>query len=179
MPMALTTRWRIIRRFMAALLLPIGVATAQTVQEYDLKAAFVYNFALFTDWPADTPYEGGTLNICVNPGSALRAPLIGMSDRSIRGRKIAVRSLAAAGNLRGCHVVFLDAADKERWTTIKKGLGSGVLTITDDEEIDRDRIVIALSMDDNRVVFDVDTRAARQAGLVLSSKLLRLARMVR
>lgn len=164
---------------MAALLLPIGSAAAQTVQEYDLKAAFVYNFALFTDWPADTSYEGGSLNICVNPGSALRAPLIGMSDRSIRGRKIAVRSLAAGGNLRTCHVVFLDVADKERWATIKKGLGSGVLTIADDEEIDRDKVVIALSMDGNRVVFDIDTRAARQAGLVLSSKLLRLARMVR
>ncbi|HWJ94038.1 MAG TPA: YfiR family protein [Telluria sp.] len=164
--------------FAAALWLPAWPAAAQTVQEYDLKAAFVYNFALFTDWPADTPYEGGTLNICINPGSALRAPLIGLGERSVRGHKIAVRSLGSARNLRACHVLFLDSADRERWTTIRKGLGSGVLTISDDEEIDRDGVVVALAMDGNRVVFDIDTRAARQARLALSSKLLRLARMV-
>lgn len=178
MLMELHTTRRIAQCLMAALLLPALPVSAQTVQEYDLKAAFVYNFALFTDWPADTSYDGGTLNICVNPGSALRAPLINLSDRSVKGRKIAVRSLTAAGNLRTCHVVFLEGADRERWAHIKKGSGSGVLTISDDEEISRSSAVIALAMDGNRVVFDINTRAARQAGLVLSSKLLRLARMV-
>jgi hypothetical protein len=163
----------------AAAMLPWGALHAQPVPEYDLKAAFVYNFAVFTDWPSDTAYDGGTLNICINPDSALRQPLIGLGDKQIRGRRVEVRSLAAADNLRSCNVVFLDSGDRDRWGQIKKALGStGVLTIADDEEIARDGTVISLAMDNNRVVFDVDTRAARQAKLVLSSKLLRLARMV-
>ncbi|HJV53900.1 MAG TPA: YfiR family protein [Noviherbaspirillum sp.] len=162
----------------AAIMLPALPASAQTVQEYDLKAAYVYNFALFTEWPTETVYDGGTFNICVGSASAVRTALVSLGERSIRGRKIAVRNLGAADNPQNCQVVFLESADRERWTHIKKGLGSGVLTISDDEETGRGSAVIALAMDGNRVVFDIDTRAARQAKLVLSSKLLRLARTV-
>ncbi|OWW19121.1 YfiR family protein [Noviherbaspirillum denitrificans] len=162
----------------AAFLLPAAVA-AEPVPEYALKAAFVYNFALFTEWPSDTAYEGGTLNICVNPGSVLRQSLAGLGERAVKGRRIAVRNLAALDALNTCHVLFVDGGDRERWVQIKKGLGgAAVLTISDDEEIGHDGSIIALSMDNKRVVFDVDTRAARQARLAISSKLLRLARMV-
>lgn len=163
----------------AAAMLPWLSLHAQPVPEYDLKAAFVYNFAVFTDWPADTAYDGGTLNICVNPYSALRQPLVALGEKMVKGRRVALRSLTAQDNLRACHVIVVDGSDRDRWALIKKGLGgSGVLTISDDDEIAHDGAVIALAMDNNRVVFDVDTRAARQAKLVLSSKLLRLARNV-
>ncbi|MGE5623381.1 MAG: YfiR family protein, partial [Bacillota bacterium] len=99
----------------AALALPAMPAAAQAVPEYDLKAAFVYNFALFAEWPPDTVYEDGALNICVSPGSALRAPLVGLSGRPIKGRRIAVRNLGATGNAQACQVVFLDSGDRERW----------------------------------------------------------------
>jgi phosphohistidine swiveling domain-containing protein len=160
-------------------MLPWASLHAQPVPEYDLKAAFVYNFAVFTDWPSDTAYDGGTLNICVNPYSALRQPLVGLGDKLVKGRRVAIRSLTAQDNLRACHVVFVDSGDRDRWGQIKKSIGgTGVLTIADDEEIAHDGAVIALAMDNNRIVFDVDTRVARQAKLVLSSKLLRLARTV-
>jgi hypothetical protein len=163
----------------AAVMLPWASLHAQPVPEYDLKAAFVYNFAVFTDWPSDTAYDGGTLNICVNPYSALRQPLVGLGDKLVKGRRVAIRSLTAQDNLRACHVVFVDSGDRDRWGQIKKGIGgTGVLTVADDEEIAHDGAVIALAMDNNRIVFDVDTRVARQAKLVLSSKLLRLARTV-
>jgi hypothetical protein len=75
--------------------------------------------------------------------------------------------------------LFVDSSDRERWVQIKKGLGgASVLTISDDDEIGHDGSIIALAMDNNRIVFDIDTRAAKQARLVLSSKLLRLARTV-
>lgn len=163
---------------LAVFLQPLPLA-AQPVPEYELKAAFVYNFALFTDWPADTAFEGGTLNVCVNPASALRQPLAGLGDKPVKGRRVAVRYLAALEGLRACHVLFVDGSDRERWVQIKKELsGSSVLTISDDDEIGHDGSIIALAMDSNRMVFDIDMRAARQARLVLSSKLLRLARTV-
>lgn len=162
----------------AALLLPPQLS-AQPVPEYDLKAAFVYNFALFADWPADTTFEGGTLNICINPNSALHQPLAGLNEKTVKGRKVVVRHLAALDSLRACHVLFVDGSDRERWLPIKEGLaGASVLTISDDEEIGHDGSIITLAMDNKRIVFDIDMRAARQARLVLSSKLLRLARTV-
>ena len=166
-------------RLMPALLLLPLQAAAQPVPEYELKAAFVYNFALFTDWPSDMAYEGGTLNICSNPASVIGQSLAGLGTKSLKGRRVAVRHSAALDALRACHVLILDSSDRERWVQIKKALaGASVLTISDDEEIGHDGSVIALGMDNSRIVFDIDTRAARQARLVLSSKLLRLARSV-
>ncbi|HEY8607518.1 MAG TPA: YfiR family protein [Noviherbaspirillum sp.] len=163
----------------AAFMLPPGAASAQPVPEYELKVAFVYNFALFTEWPAHTLYEGGTLNVCVNPASPMRQPLSVLADRVVRGRKVALRAAAGADSLRPCHLLVLDGIDRDRWMQIRKTLGSAsVLTVTDDDGIGRDGAMITLAMDGKRVVFDVDLSAARQAGLVLSSKLLRVARAV-
>jgi hypothetical protein len=169
----------IIRRLLAAIMLfPLWVL-AQPVPEYELKAAFVYNFALFTDWPADTFFEGGILNICINPSSAMRQPLSGLGDRTVKGKRIAVLPLATLDKLRACHVLFVDSGDRERWLQLRKSLGgASVLTISDDEDIGHAGSVIALGAEGKRMVFDIDLRAARDARLVLSSKLLRLARTV-
>lgn len=165
--------------WLAAGLLPAALH-AQPVHEFELKAAFVYNFALFTEWPAETVFEGGMLNICINPESALRMPLSGLDGKPVKGRRVAIRFLAVPDNARFCHVLFVDGSDRDRWEQMRKALGSAsVLTVSDDEEIAGEGSMVALAMERKRVVFDIDTRAARQARLVLSSKLLRLARTVR
>ncbi|WP_192805071.1 YfiR family protein [Noviherbaspirillum aerium] len=165
-------------QLLAGCLVAGGVAAAP-VPEFELKAAFVYNFALFTDWPAETPFEAGMLNLCVHPYSAMRPALSSLNDRMIKGRKIAVRQLALPDGIRGCHLFFADAADRERWPQIRKALGNApVLTISDDMEIGHDGSIVSLSSEGSRIVFDIDLRAARNARLVLSSKLLRLARSV-
>lgn len=162
---------------MVATLLSPSLLHAEPVPEYELKAAFVYNFALFTDWPEDTTYEGNTLNICVNQRSALRLPLSGLGEKPVKGRRIAVRFLASFDNLRACHVLFVDGTDRDQWERIRKGLsGMSILSISDDDDIGHNGSIIALAMERNRIVFDIDMRAAKQARLVLSSKLLRLAR---
>lgn len=166
-------------RWLAAASILVSFASAEPVPEYDLKAAFVYNFALFTDWPADTSFEGGTLNICINPSSAMRQSLRALGERTVKGKKIAVVPLGALDRLRACHVLFVDISDRERWGQIKKGIGgAGVLTISDDEEIGHGGSIIALTTEGKRMVFDIDLHAAREARLMLSSKLLRLARTI-
>lgn len=162
----------------AFVLLPLK-SFSQQVPEYDLKAAFVYNFALFTEWPANTSFESGSLNVCINPSSAMREPLTRLNMRMVKGRKIVIRPVTAIDSLRACHVLFVDAGDRERWPQIRKAVANAsVLTVADDTDIGHDGSVISLAMEGNRIVFDIDTRAAASAKLVLSSKLLRLARTV-
>jgi hypothetical protein len=174
----MTTRW-IQFILLAAMLLPPGWAFAEPVPEYDLKAAFVYNFAVFTDWPSDMTFEGGMLNICVNSSSALRQPLLNLGDKQVKGRKVAVRNLSAMDDIRNCHVMFVGGADRDRWSQIRKSInGASVLTVSDEEDMAHDGVIIALSSEGSRMVFDINTRLARQARLVMSSKLLRLARSV-
>jgi hypothetical protein len=172
-----TMAWMMRCLVAATLLLPPALY-AQAVPEYELKTAFVYNFVLFTEWPADTVYEGGNLNICINPNSALRPSLNALQGKPAKGRKIAVRPLAVPDDLRACHALYIDSSDSERWLQIEKRLHyASVLTISDGEGGPEGGI-IELATEGNRVVFDIDMKKARSARLVLSSKLLRLARAV-
>lgn len=161
-----------------ALLAPLALSP-QPVPEDELKVAFVYNFILFAEWPGDTSFERNVLSICINPHSALRQSLARLNDKSVNGRRIAVRPLAAPEGVRACHVLFIDSSDREHWKQIRKELATAaVLTIADDEEIGHDGSVIALKTLHNRIIFEVDMTAANRARVALSSKLLRLARSV-
>lgn len=152
---------------------------AQPVPEYDLKAAFIYNFALFTEWPAEAFAENAPLNVCASSHSTLRAALTGLNDKPLKGRKVAIKPLSGLDGLAACHVLFIDGSERERWAQIKRRMSDlSLLTVTDDAEIARDGAIISMALENNRLVFDIDTRAARQSRLILSSKLLRLARVV-
>jgi phosphohistidine swiveling domain-containing protein len=163
----------------AAQTLPAASAPAAVVPEYKLKAAFVYNFVLFTDWPTAAAGDSGPLYLCINAESMLRPALVAFHDKTVKGRRLQIRNLNEAENLSTCHVLVLDSIDRERWAQIRKQLGgAAVLTVADDAEIGRRGAVITLYLENNRIAFDVDMSAARAAHLTLSSKLLRLARIM-
>ncbi len=152
---------------------------AQHVKEAELKAAFVFNFAVFTEWPADVLQGAAILHLCAFSGNNMQAALSALSDKVVNGHRMRFRPLGISGNASGCHILVLDAQDRERWPQLRKELGaSSVLTVADDRAIGTSGAMIALGMDNKRIGFDVDLTAARQAGLNLSSKLLHLARSV-
>lgn len=172
-----------VRLLVASVLMHCALAAAQTVPESELKAAFIFNFALFTDWPADTAYEGGLFHVCVGPASILREPLSAIVGKTVRGRRLTLRTAADPESLRACQVLVIEggggAGARERWAQTRKALdGASVLTVTDDENIAREGAVVGLATEGQRLAFDIDLKAARQARLMLSSKLLRLARTV-
>ena len=170
--------WRALRT--CSLLCAVFAAApgaAQGVPEHDLKAAFVFNFAVFTEWPQDVLTHGAPINLCASGSSPLYGALLRLQDKVVNGHRIALRPPSAAP--RACHVLVLERADRERWQQLKRELaGAAVLTVSDDHAIGGDGAVIALSAEDRRIGFDVDMQAARTARLNLSSKLLRLARSV-
>lgn len=160
-----------------ACLLPQQGAAAEAVPENALKAAFIFNFAVFTEWPQEALAGGAPLTVCTGSAGALTPALHQLNDKMVNGHRIAVRQGGAT--LRSCHILVLERADRERWTQLKRELaGASVMTVADDRVIGADGAVVALSSEDQRIGFDVDLGAARQARLQLSSKLLRLARSV-
>lgn len=155
--------------------LPAAVA-AQTASEPALKAAFIYNFAVFTEWPAAALAPDACLSICIHPDSALGAALTDLNLQAIRGHQLLIQSTP---NLRNCHILLLDALDRPELARIRQALRGGhVLTITDMAEPEPGDAIIALSVENKRIAFDIDLAAAHQAQLSISSKLLRLARNV-
>lgn len=156
-----------------------ALALAQAVPENEMKAAYVFNFTVFTQWPQEALAAGAMIHVCANPASALLPALAALNDKVVNGHKVAIRPYATPAAARGCHVLVLEGRDRERWTLIKRELaGAAVLTVSDDSAISADGAVIGLIVDNQRIGFDVDMAAARSAQLHLSSKLLRLARSV-
>ncbi len=159
-----------------------GAARAESaVPEYQLKAAFVFNFAVFAEWPAEALPQASPLVLCAYSGNALLAALQELRDKSVNGHRLEVRVLAAGAAPRNCHLLVLDRQDRDAWPQLRQDLaaaGASVLTVADDRQIARAGVMLALFMDDKRVVFDADLGALRGARMVLSSKLLRLARSV-
>jgi hypothetical protein len=176
-------------RQLSVFLLMLAVATGQAraqlpagAGETELKAAILFNFAMFTEWPADTLPANAPLRLCVFQGNGMLTALSGLQEKQVNGHRISVRTLPAApggAQLAACHLLVLDAQDRDRWALLKHDLAtSSVLTVADDRIIGASGAMISFGIDNRRVGFDVDLAPVRQARLVLSSKLLRLARSV-
>ncbi|AMP39786.1 MULTISPECIES: YfiR family protein [Ralstonia solanacearum species complex] len=158
----------------------MGATHAQMqASEAEVKAAFIYNFALFTTWPASTLLAHAPMVLCVAPEHPLQAALGRLAGKSVHGHRLEVRRISD-GTVAGCHVVVLD--DRAHSPVVRPDPAAPVLSVADGGRVGGPAGVsgpmIALSLQDSRVVFDIDAAAARQARLQLSSQLLRLARSV-
>jgi hypothetical protein len=148
-------------------------AHAADPPEYRLKAAFVYNFALFTEWPGDA---GMPLNLCVYGSDPFGPEIDVLQGKAIGDRTLAVYRKPVGTALTGCQIVFIAHSAIGRAAQVLKELqGSAVLTVADSPGAARQGVVLNMSVSQNKVSFEANLLAARDAGIKLSSKLLRLA----
>lgn len=168
-----------LRGVSALLLLALAGAGARAdTPEYQMKAAFIYNFAKLVEWPADAfAAADAPLNVCLlgnNPfGSALDAIAGRAADAN---RKVAVKRLAKVDEAKGCQIVFVSDSEKAGFAKIVDTLkASPVLTVSDAEGFTQAGGAIALVKADNKVAIKLNIKAAQQARLKLSPQLLRLA----
>jgi hypothetical protein len=157
--------------------------TAQTksANEYQVKAAFLYNFAKFVEWPPSAfgdPKQ--PLDICVyghDPfGTALEDALLG---KAIGDRRVGLGRAMQFRDLAGCHVVFVSASAHESAADLANRLkGRAVLLVGESEGFAASGGAIQFTIEDNRVHFVINPDAADRAGLKISSKLLALAKIV-
>lgn len=154
---------------LAVALQSIGAARAQ-VPEAELKAAFIYNFVLFTDWPPSALTADGVLTICAGGSAGSQYDAL----RQLHGREAAgYRLVVSDGHDGPCQVAVFRAGAGEPLVQ------PGTLTVCDGPAAACGGAMITLLRERDRVRFDVDAGRIRNGGLVLSSKLLRLARQVR
>lgn len=145
-------------------------ASAQVVQEAALKAAFIYNIALFTTWPADTLAADGRFYVCVAPDSPLRAALASLNNQPMHERRITLLdAVPGSADWPRCQLAVVDGMAPPQPVR-------GLLTVSDGAD---GGAAISLLLQDQHLRFDIDNSAAQRAQLEVSSKLLRLARTVR
>ncbi|MCA1559843.1 MAG: YfiR family protein [Acidobacteria bacterium] len=149
--------------------------------ESDIKAAFLFNFTKFVDWPA-TAFEGtpNVFRVCVfAEPSFVRSVQRMLQGETVRGRPLQVETPYSAERARTCHIAYFAQSSVDHAAGLLPALRQEpVLTVGESKRFLTQGGALAFVLDDNRVRFDINKKAADQAGLTISSKLLRVARNV-
>jgi len=166
----------------AALLLSAAVVHSDSQREYQVKAAFLYNFAKFVEWPAGSfARADAPLRFCI-VGQDPFGDTLGdtVEGRTVGGRAIVVEHASVDESSHRCQLVFVEVEDEGELAHILHNFARvAVLTVGESPEFLEAGGIIRLLVEANKVRFDVDVTAAEQAGLKVSSQLLKLARTVR
>jgi hypothetical protein len=157
-----------------------AVAGEEPKREYVIKAAFLYNFAKFTIWPAEAfKSSDAPIDLCVLGKDRFGAALDRLESRSIRGRPVRVHRLRSLQATAFCHLLFVARSESPQLQDVLRAVaGRPVLTVADIPDFARQGGIINLTTPKERVRFEINVAQAREAGLRLSSKLLFLADIV-
>ena len=156
-------------------------ARAQAISEYQVKAAYLYSFTKFVEWP-DSAFNGPTdpIRLCVLNDKPFQAQLSAIAgNRQIGGRPVVVSLVHDGKESRGCHELFISSAQSQDTMLVIDSLrGSSVLTVGETEDFVEQGGMINFVVLDAHVQFQVNQKAAVNAGLRMSSQLLSVAKRV-
>ena len=157
-----------------------GVASGEDAvsKEYRLKAAFLYNFSKFVEWPARSfPGSDSPLVIGVFRGNPFGGELEkAVGGRRINGRPIVVKLVPSAAAAHQTHLLFVGAAHDSKLAELREALrGSAVLTVGESEAFSKQGGIITFKLQSDSLRFTINNAPAQQAGLKISAQLQKLA----
>jgi YfiR/HmsC-like len=147
--------------------------------EIAVKAAFLYNFAKFAEWPA--LLSGAPIIVCILGDDGIAAAFVEtVRGQNIGGHTLNVWQPQGSATWRVCNLLFIAAAETRRSANGLDGIRTlPVLTVSDGKGFSETSGIIELYVEDGRLRFAINVDAAERSGLHLSSRLLGLARIVR
>lgn len=151
---------------------------ASKPSEYDVEAAYLYNFGKFVQWPTGSPNAAASIfTLCVIGDDPLEAKLQAVvSKETINGQHVAVKRLSGLRGASHCQVLFIPAREEDLiGRDLEEVRRAPVLTVSDSPDFTRHGGMIGFVIQNHRVRFEVNIAAARKAGLQLSSELLKVA----
>jgi hypothetical protein len=153
--------------------------SVEAVSEYELKAAYLLNFARFVQWPSGA-FAGpaSPINICIlgeDPFGQTLDHLV--AGESIEGRKVSVERTRKVPTEKTCQILFIGKSESEGSQVAE--VGPGVLTVSDRSGFLKQGGMIEFVLDGHRVRFDINQRAASAASINISARLLTVARVVK
>lgn len=158
-----------------------AVIAGPSHSEYQVKAAYLFNFLKFVEWPGEEPSDPqAKWVIGIVGASAVGAELALLADgKSVEGHGVRVKKFGYKDNLRGCNILFISASEERHLGAILNSLeGSSVLTVADLDKFIARGGMIQFVTDGDRVRMEVDLGATGRVKLKVSSKLLALAQAV-
>jgi hypothetical protein len=160
-----------------------GAASAyesEVPQEYLIKAAFLYNFAKFVEWPANAfTHESDPIILCILGTDPFGNALDSIEGKMINNRKLEIKRCETVEEAKNCHILFVSSSKKTSVPQILNAFKNlAVMTVGDMEDFGRLGGIINFIIVENKVRFEINLDSAQKAGLKISSKLLKLAIIV-
>jgi hypothetical protein len=149
--------------------------------EYQLKAVFLFNFAQFVEWPASAFSDPATPLVIGVLGQDPFGPALDetVQGETAAGRPLVIRRYRRVDEIDACHVLFISQSESARLDAVLSSLGSrSILTVGDAENYARRGVMIRFMEANKKLRLRINLDAARTAGLVISSKLLRNAEVI-
>jgi hypothetical protein len=159
-----------------------SAAFGQATNEYQVKAAFLYNFAKFVDWPPQS-FHGpdDPITICIvgqNPFGRMLEDTV--NGKTLDGRAFAVRNVPAVQQAAGCQILFVSSSERKHLHSILESIKTpGILTVGESEGFAVSGGAINFKLEGGKLRFEINLDAAAKAGLQIRSNLLSLAEIVR
>jgi hypothetical protein len=164
------------------MLFAAGSALAQEIEEYRLKAAVLYNFAKFVEWPKESFSNlRDPIVSCIMGQSPVGVALEREAGgKMIDERKFIIRNVSDLHHLAGCQILFVSSSERNRLRSILDEVaGRGVLTVGETDGFASRGGVVNFKLAGNKIRIQINVEAAQRERLRISSRLLSLAELVR
>jgi hypothetical protein len=147
----------------------------ERVEEYSLKAAFFWRFLQFSEWS----HEADSFRVCVAGNAEVLPAFTALEKQTLRGESVLVQRISDSRGIAGCDALFV-AADSplSHADFIQAGRGRPILTVGEREGFAKGGGMIGLYFEGARLKFEVNLNATEEAGVKISSRLMKLARVV-
>ena len=152
---------------------PAIAADGIIAEESAVEVAFLYNFALFTEWP-DIP--ANEFRICVLGSGPLLAALEPVKKKQLKERPINVTNITSAAQIQSCQVLFVGRSEHASINNLARQIGNApVMIVAEEDGYDPNNVIISLVPQQGRIAFKINRTAAQAKSLTISSKLLKHA----
>ncbi len=150
---------------------------ADNFNEYQVKAAFLYNLARMVEWPNES--ASAPLVMCFMGEDVFGSTVDGIANKTIRNRTLVFRKNITLRDAEVCHILYMSPSELSNVATVVRTLASrAILTVGDVEEFTEHGGMVNLIRDNERINIEVNLKRAEKTGLKISSRLLTLAKIV-
>ncbi|MEW5801392.1 MAG: YfiR family protein [bacterium] len=149
--------------------------------EYQVKAGFIYNFAKFTEWPKNLPYDSNSSLILsvISNNDAVSDAFLALNGKIVGGKNIQVKMCVTVRDLKDCHILFLDSTDRKFIQEVLRTVKDRqVLTVGHGPGFTQEGGIINFFIEDGKLRFEVNRDAEKRAGIKLGSQILRSAEII-
>lgn len=151
------------------------LAAAEPMPEYSVKAAFLYNFLKFMEWPVAV--EGSTFDLCLMGQDTFGEALASIEGKQAKNHTVRIRRNVTSDQAKTCQILFINKPEASLGSVFRLLEGSPVLTVGDTDGFIEAGGMVSLVMADNHVQMEVNLRAVEKTNIKISSQLLKLARV--